>query len=95
MTSHAVIPTSLGQYRPGAAGNRDTTLTVVDLVTVVLQTPDLPLLQHTVGHQQLEEAPMDIRHGTHSSRAALHVGGAEKEEPPSPACARAMVGGLP
>lgn len=67
----------------------------MDLVTVVLQAPNLPLLQHTVSHQQLEEAPMDIRHDTHSSRAALHVGGAEKEESPSPACTRAMVGGLP
>lgn len=56
------------QYSTGqAAGDRDTTLTVMDLVAVVLQAPNLPLLQHTVSHQQLEEAPMDIRHGTRSS----------------------------
>lgn len=65
----------------------------MDLVTVVLQAPNLPLLQHTMSHQQLEEAPMDICHGTRSSRTALHVGGAEKEESPSPACTRAVVGG--
>lgn len=75
--SHIVIPASLvsDEHSTGAAGHRGATLTVMDLVAVLLQALDLPLLQHTMSHQQLQEAPMDIRHGTCSSRAALHVGG--------------------
>lgn len=47
-------------------------LTVMDLVAVLLQAPHFPLLQHPMGHEQLQEAPVHIRHDTRPPRTALH-----------------------
>lgn len=50
----------------------------MDLIAVLLQARHVPLLQHSVRHQQLEESPVDIGHDAHSSGAALHGEGAER-----------------
>lgn len=68
-------PVSIECSTSGFWEHGHTTLTVMDLVAVVLQAPNFPLLQYTVSHQQLEEAPVDICHDSYPSRAALHVGG--------------------
>lgn len=57
-----------------APGTRKAILTVVDLVAMLLQALDIPLLQHPVSHQQLEEPPVDVSHGAHTPRTALHGG---------------------
>ena len=58
---------------PEHPGNRETILTVMDLVAVLLQALNIPFLQHSMSHQQLEESPVDISHDAHSSCTALHV----------------------
>ena len=71
---HGISPVSLAPDHTVAEqpGNRETILTVMDLIAVLLQALDVPLLQHAVSHQQLEESPVDISHDAHSPRAALH-----------------------
>ena len=59
-------------WRPSTQGNGGGILTVMDLVAVPLQALDVALLQHAVGHQQLEEAPVDVGHDARSPGAALH-----------------------
>lgn len=76
-----IMPMSLVSDRTAleSSGERKTILTVMDLIAVLLQALHLPLLQHAVSHQQLEEPPVDIGHGARPSRATLHGDGAEKD----------------
>lgn len=70
-----IIPVSLvpNQHPPEHMRNREMTLTVMNLIAVVLQALDVPFFQHPVSHQQLQEAPVDVGHGACSSGTALHV----------------------
>lgn len=58
---------------PGHVVSRETILTVMDPIAVVLQPPNVPLLQHAVSHQQLQEPPVDVGHDASPPRAALCV----------------------
>lgn len=64
---------------PEHSGNREMILTVMDLIAMLLQALNIPFLQHSVSHQQLEEPPVDISHDAHSSCATLHGEGTKKE----------------
>lgn len=72
----SLVPDHTAREPPG---NRKTILTVMDLIAVLLQALNLPFLQHSVSHQQLEEPPVDISHGARSSGATLHGDGAKKD----------------
>lgn len=46
---------------------------------MLLQALNVPFLQHSMSHQQLEEPSVDVSHDAHSSCATLHGEGTNKE----------------